>query len=203
VDRGSNVDFQDFGVLVGFAMTQPALDEVGVPNLIERSPGSMEMKWRGSWPVWPVGLLACYAGQFLETSDLQASKASCAKKTTSQTPCNRPGGDAKQASSATFLVGLLCTGWLLFGGLLCILRNVRFHPNLPAFSTATKNYKYLCLVPTFLLPFFQNYPHQFLTSIRRRHGLQRPWKQARSRIRLWRRSRRASTKKTRFQHYCL
>jgi hypothetical protein len=51
VDRGSNVDFQDFGVLVGFTMTQPALNEVGVPNLIERSPGSMEMKWRGSWPV--------------------------------------------------------------------------------------------------------------------------------------------------------
>jgi hypothetical protein len=51
VDRGSNVDFQGFGVLVGFAMTQPALDEVGVPNLIEKSPGSMEMKWRGSWPV--------------------------------------------------------------------------------------------------------------------------------------------------------
>jgi hypothetical protein len=54
VDRGSNVDFQDFGVLVGFAMTQPTLDEVGVPKLIEKSPGSMEMKWRGSWPVWPV-----------------------------------------------------------------------------------------------------------------------------------------------------
>ena len=54
MDRGSNVDFQDFGVLVGFAMTQPAIHEVGVPNLIERSPGSKEMKWRGSWPVWPV-----------------------------------------------------------------------------------------------------------------------------------------------------
>jgi hypothetical protein len=57
--------------------------------------------------------------------------------------------------------------WVLLGGLLRILRNVRFHPNLPAFSTATKNYKYLGLVLAFLLPSFQNYPHQSLTSIRR------------------------------------
>jgi hypothetical protein len=150
VDKGSNVDFQGFGVLVGFAMTQPALDEVGVPNLIEKSPGSMEMKWRGSWPV-----------------------------------------------------DLLCTVVVTFGRVTSHPSKCSLPSQPPAFSTATKNYKYLGLVPPFLLPFFQNYPLQFLTSIRRLHGLQRPWKQARSRIRLWRKSRRTRTKKTRFQHYCL
>ena len=38
-----------------------------------------------------------------DTSDLQASKASHAKKTTFQNPCNRPGGDAKQARWAPCL----------------------------------------------------------------------------------------------------
>jgi hypothetical protein len=46
--------------------------------------------------------------------------------------------------------------WLLLGGLLRILRYVRFHPNLPLSPQQPKNYNYVGLVPTFLLPFFQN-----------------------------------------------
>ncbi len=54
-DRELFVDFLDFGVPMKSTMPKHATKQYKALNLIERSLGLKEMKWRTSWPVWPFG----------------------------------------------------------------------------------------------------------------------------------------------------